>query len=245
MFSFWFASFQAISYQEPRIMFRVLFCVIAAESAAGATIVLRGFGFVLPLLQRKVRRLVVAVRRASVSCCVSDLAECAFCCIGTGLVEARLASLHATGKSALHREAKDAWDCVLKNEYHPSRTLLERLLLDEAAWPSFALSGDWRKLVDNTVEWEDLAALVTKVGWVEAADRLYTQYGLTPGAAMTLTGLVARISSEERVQGTAAVCIDPHLTLVFYFAVGSAQSIFPIRSRLAAHCWSTSRQTTP
>ena len=124
--------------------------------------------------------------------------------------------------------AEDAVAALKSVEDHPSCSLVELLIADDGVWQT--LHRQWRILVDNEAKWEDLTALLANDGPDRVREELRTVYGLTPDAAMSLTSLVARISSEERVQRTVvAVCNDPHLTVVSTF-VGSTQSIFLIRT---------------
>ena len=88
-------------------------------------------------------------------------------------------------------EGADAADAALKAvpAKHLSRTLVERLILDGAAWPS--LYNEWRKLFDNKANWEDLAALLAKDG----ADKVKAELeriGLTFGAAGAVVSLIQK-----------------------------------------------------
>lgn len=88
------------------------------------------------------------------------------------------------GKPQQKRAAEDAVAAVAKAEEHPTRSVVERLIADDAAWRS--VYDEWKKLVDNKANWEDLAAMLAKNGARAVDERLRTVYGLTPGAASAL-----------------------------------------------------------
>jgi hypothetical protein len=77
---------------------------------------------------------------------------------------------------------------------HPSRSLVERLIADDASWQT--LHRHWQKLTDNDVKWEDLLpldlpAIETKL--------VAPQYGLTGGAATAVARLVERFRQMQLV----------------------------------------------
>ena len=72
---------------------------------------------------------------------------------------------------------------------HPSRSLLERLIADDAAWRT--VYDEWEKLVNTKAKWEDLAATLATDGTDKVKSELRDEYGVTVGAAAALVRVIA------------------------------------------------------
>lgn len=92
------------------------------------------------------------------------------------------------GKSRQAEAAIAAVSALAEVEDHPSRTLIERLIADAAAWQS--VHDEWQKLTANKANLEDLTAMLAKDGADKVRDELRTVYGLTPGAASVTVKLI-------------------------------------------------------
>lgn len=65
---------------------------------------------------------------------------------------------------------------------HPSRSLVERLIADDAAWQT--LHRYWKNLVGNGVKWEDLVAMLANAGADKVKDELRVVYGCCDGGVV-------------------------------------------------------------
>ena len=106
--------------------------------------------------------------------------------------------------------ADKAWKAVPAK--HPSRTLVERLILDEVAWSS--LYEAWQQLVDKKVKWEDLlAALLAKDGADKVDERLRSVYGLTFCTAYALMALLERHMRGSSIFSVCDVTTDCYVSV--------------------------------
>ena len=71
---------------------------------------------------------------------------------------------------------------------HPSRSLVERLILDEGSWA--VLYNEWHKLVDGKAKWEFLVNTLATEGARAMREQLHACYQLTPGAADAVVELL-------------------------------------------------------
>ena len=76
--------------------------------------------------------------------------------------------------STKHQQCQAALDAIAalnRVEDHPSRSMVERLIADDASWRS--IYDEWTKLVENMANWENLAALLAKDGADKVKGKTY------------------------------------------------------------------------
>ena len=114
-------------------------------------------------------------------------------------IAARLKEMRKQKNLSGYAEAADNALKAVTPATHPSRALLERLILDEAAWPF--LYDEWHKLVSKKVTRKELVGMLARDGEEKFDENLRTLYGLTPDAARavarTLTGTLLTVLNER------------------------------------------------
>ena len=95
--------------------------------------------------------------------------------------------------------ARAAFKAVSEGDNHSSRTLVERLIIDEKAWPQLATNStepgrsNWEQLVEQRATWKVLTERLTDpFSRLNLEDHLRTVYRLTQGAASDVDNAVRR-----------------------------------------------------
>jgi len=97
----------------------------------------------------------------------------------------------------------------LSSDKYAGNTLLEHIKADEPLKQEMLKTSDARSdltnlevLMEKGAKWEDLAAMLANEGGDKVDAYLRNVYGLTAGAAKAIVGVVGRISSRQRLDGT-------------------------------------------
>ena len=91
---------------------------------------------------------------------------------------------------------------------HPSRLLLQKLILDEKAWST--LFTEWENLVKEKANWDTLLLDLQRLGVDRMEEKLAKRYKLTFGAAAEVVRVLARGDATSAAAGMCAffcVCV--------------------------------------